>query len=580
MRLKQMILSGFRSFASEWVLDFEPGPLFLLGENRDAPGEFSGNGAGKSSLFLALCWALMGELPTGAKKDQVVHRECDETSVTVVFEGLTVCRSKKRGQPERLFLITPEGRIDGDLGVMQEKLEKILGISPGLFYNSVWIDAESKTVQFLFARPAERLKILEEMITQDLFAQAKARATRHLADLKMAIQTAQMRRDDLQQQAARETTRMQQAQSTLESYRNEVQQRLTQRKQQQKALEAKIRDLKQRIDALKQQPSPSQVEAELRVVENRWDEANKVWATVKGKIAATLELAPGACPTCGKKVSQEDAQARQDLLLSQQAGLRKAQEIRDATAGEAKTKRGEYYAIKGNLQRISEMSGQLRALQGDWKELQDTPPADPETERALKSSLTMSQALLSQIEKEIEQVVAPGREAEEQTRNYKFWEEGFGSKGIRTLLLDDIRATMEYYVGRYLQRMAGDQIKITFPFSDRGFEVMLETPGGPTDISTFSRGEAWRANLSVLLALRKTMSFLQTTQLDLLCLDDPLVGLDEAGQEAIVAAVLDLSKEFSNVFVTLPHPIPGLPADKVLKVVKEGGESYLEAASL
>jgi len=91
------------------------------------------------------------------------------------------------------------------------------------------------------------------------------------------------------------------------------------------------------------------------------------------------------------------------------------------------------------------------------------------------------------------------------------------------------------------------------------------------DILALSSGELARVNTATLIAIRKLMSSISKSQINILFLDEVINVLDETGREKLVEVLLE---EDLNTYVVShgwTHPL----LDKV-EVVKSGNVSRLE----
>ena len=91
------------------------------------------------------------------------------------------------------------------------------------------------------------------------------------------------------------------------------------------------------------------------------------------------------------------------------------------------------------------------------------------------------------------------------------------------------------------------------------------------DILALSSGELARVNTATLIAIRKLMSSISKSQINILFLDEVINVLDESGREKLVEVLLG---EDLNTYVVShgwTHPL----LDKV-EVVKSGNVSRLE----
>ena len=130
--LVSLAIDGFKSFSSETQIDFSsnPGLYFLGGDNQVEP-RLGANGAGKSSMWEALTWALTGASSKGRKASDLITWDGRKSMlVTVVLDV--------NGERHTIYRSSPPNRIviDGK-PVEQAELDALLGMSRGRFLQSV-----------------------------------------------------------------------------------------------------------------------------------------------------------------------------------------------------------------------------------------------------------------------------------------------------------------------------------------------------------------------------------------------------------------------------------------------------------
>ena len=160
MQIERLEIANFLSYEAATLNLKDRGLLLVEGENRDQGGS---NGAGKSSLFEAICWALFGRVNSGLRGDDIRRFGTSSTRVAVLLDvdGQAVSVVRHRAHLEHantLHLIIngedSRGASDRDT---QAKLENLLHldwdtfISVALFPQgkqgiASWTDAEQKTV--------------------------------------------------------------------------------------------------------------------------------------------------------------------------------------------------------------------------------------------------------------------------------------------------------------------------------------------------------------------------------------------------------------------------------------------------
>lgn len=83
MKVKNLIIENFMAVGSTSIALDDKGLLLIQGENRDDTSQIS-NGAGKSTIAEALCWALYGETARGDTGDAVVNKTAGKGTAVVV----------------------------------------------------------------------------------------------------------------------------------------------------------------------------------------------------------------------------------------------------------------------------------------------------------------------------------------------------------------------------------------------------------------------------------------------------------------------------------------------------------------
>lgn len=550
-------------------MEWEPGAFYLLGKREDPA--FPSNGAGKTSLIGAIAFALFGCIHTGASKDSLINWDSEEAYVELIFDsGLMVRRNKTRKKAEVLSYYWRHEWHEGDLGPTQEGLEALLGISKNLFFNGIWLSHESKTVKFLFAPPAQRLEILEEIVSDELYSKARTVAERTRKDLEQQVRQAQVRHDEMKREEEGARSRLLRAQQgyqeAAEADRQRAQ-RIANRKAEIGRIIADLRNTQSGEDAA---PPIDEILAELQGAES---EARQALMAVANAKTGTLLQAATECPTCRRpfdpadveplKRQKAEADAAYAVANEKLSKIREKQVVLQTLLSSARTSKE---TASRSEQRISDLEDESERL-------------DQETGNAALSNfqdaIKDAQQAIRGIQGNMQQYVQMIHEAGAKIPDYKFWETGFSSKGIRSLLMDDIRTLLRHHVSYYCRELAGRNLRIEFPPTDKGFEIIIHTPRGPLPIESFSTGEVWRANLAVLLGLRKVLQYSQTTQLDMLFLDDANASLDAGGDAALVELAGKLADEFGLVFVTLPRRLDNIPPEQIVIIERVGDESRI-----
>jgi len=146
----------------------------------------------------------------------------------------------------------------------------------------------------------------------------------------------------------------------------------------------------------------------------------------------------------------------------------------------------------------------------------------------------------------------------------------FGTNGLVSYKIESSVKELEKEINNYLSEMSEFQIYFKLSGEKLNIEV-LDDVGNITSIPNLSSGEQARVNIATILAIRKIMSSLTSTKLNLLFLDEVVSVIDSEGKEKLTEILL---KENLNTFMVShdwSHPL--IPK---LNIVKEHNISRIE----
>ncbi len=163
---------------SHSVLDFSTfDTAIIIGTNRDNPD--ISNGAGKTTIFDAICWALYGKSRFNTK-DKVIKRNNVECKVDLEFSiGEDTYRIvRKLNKISNIFDVTFYKKINDSWStdgltcetntVTNKKIVEIIGISYEVFINSVYFK-QNDIFGFANAPSTKRKEILKEMLQMNIW---------------------------------------------------------------------------------------------------------------------------------------------------------------------------------------------------------------------------------------------------------------------------------------------------------------------------------------------------------------------------------------------------------------------------
>ena len=162
-------------------------------------------------------------------------------------------------------------------------------------------------------------------------------------------------------------------------------------------------------------------------------------------------------------------------------------------------------------------------------------------------------------------------EVETLNSNLEVLKKAFSTNGLIAYKIENLVKELEELTNTYLAELSDGRFTLEFIVVNDKLNVQVTDNENVVDILALSSGELARVNTATLLAIRKLMSSISKSRLNVLFLDEVTNVLDDAGREKLVEVLL---KEELNTYVVShgwTHPL----LEKV-EVVKKGNVSSLD----
>lgn len=198
-----------------------------------------------------------------------------------------------------------------------------------------------------------------------------------------------------------------------------------------------------------------------------------------------------------------------------------------------------------------------------------------------KSQLEEIQKLLVQIEQETTSI----KDRQFQLQAYQDLVEMFSQKGIPAIIIENTIVEIENITNEYLSEV-GSVFKVSVRSQretkvgnmKETLDILIDTPQGIRDYSTYSGGEKTIINLCLRLALSTILSSRNKVHFDSIFLDEVISSLDEDNRENFLKLIKILGNKFSQIFIISHIQELRDIFDHSLKVVKShsGSQVILE----
>ena len=188
---------------------------------------------------------------------------------------------------------------------------------------------------------------------------------------------------------------------------------------------------------------------------------------------------------------------------------------------------------------------------------------------------TRIQVILEQteeFERELEKITEGLSAQEKISTNLEVLKKAFSTNGLIAYKLENLVKEFEDLTNEYLAELSDGRFNINFVVENDKLNVSLSDNGNTVDILALSSGELARVNTATLISIRKLMSSISKSRINVLFLDGVINVLDETGREKLVEVLL--TEEGLNTYIVShgwTHPL----LEKV-EVIKESKISRLE----
>ena len=164
------------------------------------------------------------------------------------------------------------------------------------------------------------------------------------------------------------------------------------------------------------------------------------------------------------------------------------------------------------------------------------------------------------------------QEIEDKMSSVEILKKAFSTNGLLAYKIENLVKDLEELTNEYLAELSDGRFSLEFVVLNDKLNVNIEDNGNSVDILSLSAGELARVNTATLLAIRKLMSSISKSQINILFLDEVTNVLDELGKERLVEILL--REENLNTYIVShgwTHPLLGK-----IEVIKENEMSRLD----
>ena len=532
---------NFLSSGNNWTeiqLDRSPNTL-VVGEN----------GAGKSTMLDALCFSLFGKPFRKINIPQLINSVNQKgLMVEVNFTiGSTEYRVV-RGEKPKLFEIYKDGNLINQVASRREYQVLLEQNILKLNYNSftqIVILGSSTFVPFMQLPAQQRRDIIEDLLDIKIFTTMNVLLKERLSDNKLKItdvKNALMVEDEklnVHENYIHEIETKNRAR--IANLMSEVDKSESSISRLEISIESNNANIKELQDSITDEESVNKKLQDILKIESKFDDKIK-------KIRKDIKFFEdnNVCPTCDQDIDKtiKDAKITQgknkvdevtNALDKLQVELNKENQ-RLLDIAEVNKEIQEY------LTKVTDENNQISSLNRYIKQMRESI----DTEVSDSTDLKAENNKLRNIKKGIEALEKKRKEHINEKELLDVAFEMLRDKGIKTQIVRQYIPVMNKLVNKYLAAM---EFFVSFELDEKFEETIKSRHRDSFSYSSFSEGEKMRIDLSLLLTWRSIAKMKNSTNTNLLILDEVFdASLDSNGCDEFLKLLNELGQD-TNIFV-------------------------------
>lgn len=625
---KKLTIKNFMSINSAEIVLEKQGLVLVQGHNKD-DASFESNGAGKSSVFEALSWAIFEKTIRGLSGDEVVNKNIGRNCVVFLdfiddFDNseYRIARYRKHNEHKNSLFLFKDGKNITSKSVKDTNLliEKIIQTDFLSFTNSI-LFGQGLVKMFSVSTDKEKKEILENMLQMGEIKSCLEIAKQKLQVEKTNLSELQLlltKQETVEEETEQTITELKNEQKNQkEKYKLQIQELLSKIKESEKELEDCIANIEENESSLNSMESVKDklqkkldekkefetIKYELKIKIRQLEDSQKsINDEIKKLKVEEVEISSGKsknCKLCGQIIKSEESSKEAINHIKQKIDelSRKLEDVineLDDVSKQLETNdkiikkyekysekyellREETYELKSKVTTDKQLKKILSSGIEDMKKTIESLEED--IKKSYESIILQKENLLEEIKNEIERLKNKKSELDKKIEQLKFWVEAFGNSGIKSYLLDTVTPFLNNKANEYLSKLAGATMRIEFSTQTRlangelrdKFEIRLLNNVGGDSYESNSEGEKRRIDLAISLALQDLIRSRSNSKLNILLYDEIFDSLDSVGCENAIQLLTGMQEKVDSIFVITHNDILKTYFDKYLHVTKENG---------
>lgn len=551
MVIKEIKIRGFKSFGNNTQtikFNTEKGELALF---------VGHNGAGKSSFFNSVDYALFGKSRGNRKKNlsqsSLVNRINGELLVEINFESNSTDLIVKRGISPNVLELYENGNILDRAGKVnvEDKIQKYIGMDLETFKSFISMSINDFK-NFISLTTEEKKLLLDKLFN---------------------LEVINMMNDSLKLLNSENKKLLEISEREIQSYVHSIE---SIRRNLDKIKKQEIINTQSEIEAIKEKMVPKKEEFEkLREKQTKIKEKEKeiddrldnfksdiinIMNDIRNNQKSIDLFNSGKCPTCQSDLTDSIHTEFLNSMVSKNETLGKSKLEIETSVKDWREKKVKITNIKDESDKLyQEVVFELRQYKAKLEELASKTESNVESE-----SINKFLESISEIESKKDKVVVQSEDCKDKMIYHKELSKIFSDDGVKKIIIKNIISPINYFIEENLKKM-------NLPFMirlDDTFDAKVYALGNEIDPETLSTGEQKKVNICILVAYLKLIRTKKS--INILFLDEIFSSIDVESIDLILNLLRSFANDYNiNIFMVHHSILSPEHFDRILRVQKD-----------
>lgn len=539
--MKKVRWKNFLSTGNVWTeVDLVSSPMTLI------VGE---NGAGKSTILDALCYGLFGKSFRKINKDQL-NNSINRREMLVEIE-FSIGKNEylvRRGRHPTVFEIYLDDRLVDQTSAReyQEHLEKNIIKLNYVSFTQIVILGSSNFVPFMQLSAWQRRGVVEDLLDIKIFSSMNVLLKEKIQINKDKLTNLKYQIDLAEEKITLHRQHIEELKNTNEKRVADITVELEEKQKELNRLNHAIEEANEKVGRLTSEirdaTNVEKKSKELKQLREKLNNKIEKIAKQKDFYENTIE-----CPTCTQVI---DEQIRSELIRANEDKIVEVEEAMlqlSQTLVETEKRTVEILSVQSSITQLLE---EINSYQNNSNSIQthiDILKKDLEKISGEDVDVSSTNVRIKELETEIMEIEFQREVAIHEKEVLEMAAELLKDKGIKTQIVKQYVPVMNKLINKYLAAM---EFFVKFELDENFNEVIKSRHRDDFSYDSFSEGEKKRLDLALLLTWRAIAKMKNSTNTNLLVLDEVFdASLDAAGCEEFMNVLASESFKDVNVFI-------------------------------